>query len=224
MYKNNSISIIIPCYNEEMAIKSVLHEIPSYIDEVIVVDNNSADKTAEYASSCGAEIVYEDRRGYGFAFRKGLHRARCKIIATFDGDGTYSFSELRKLLEHLISNDLDFVIGDRLTYLDRASMKKLNYIGNLILSFILRVLYRCNIKDSQSGMWVAKNSILKEMKLISGGMSLSEEIKIRVITRPFAKFKEIPINYERRMGKSKLNIWFDGIKNILFLFTLRLKI
>jgi hypothetical protein len=73
-------------------------------------------------------------------------------------------------------------------------------------------------------MWVAKNSILKEMKLISGGMSLSEEIKIRVITRPFAKFKEIPINYERRMGKSKLNIWFDGIKNILFLFTLRLKI
>ena len=223
MYRDKTIAIIIPCYNEEAAIKSVLRKIPLCIDEKIVVDNNCTDKTAEHARNCGAKITYESRKGYGFAYKKGLCKAKSEIVATIDGDGSYGYSEIKKLLDYLIDNDLDFVIGDRLTYLGPKSMKRLNYVGNLILSFFVRALYRCNIKDSQSGTWVAKNSILKKLKLVSNEMSLSEEIKIKVATNPFVKYKEIPINYEKRIGKSKLNIWCDGIKNLLFLFMLRFK-
>ena len=224
MYRNKTISIVIPCYNEEKAIAYVVSGIPSYIDQVIVVDNDSKDKTAAYAKNCGAEVVFEHRRGYGRAYKKGLRQAKCEIVITIDGDGTYSFSEITKMLDCLIDNGFDFVIGNRLTLLHKKNMKKLNYIGNLILSFFVRALFSCNLKDSQSGTWVAKNAILKDLKLISDGMSLSEEIKIRAMSRPFVRCIEIPIKYRRRLGKSKLNVWFDGIKNLLFLFRLKFDI
>lgn len=224
MYRGLRISIVIPCHNEERAIASVIKEFPDYIDEVIVVDNSCTDKTAELALRCGAVVIPEDRKGYGYAYKKGLRSASGEILAAMDGDGSYAFSEIRKMLDYLIDNDLDFISGDRLTLLDKSNMKKLNYIGNMILSFFVRLLFSYRIIDSQSGTWVCKNIILQKLNLDSNGMSLSEEIKIKALNSPFVRFKEIPIKYKQRIGKSKLNIWLDGIKNIFFLFKLRKKL
>lgn len=221
MYKDKVISIIIPCYNEEKAIRDVLGQIPSFIDEVLVIDNNSSDRTAVTARECGAVVISENKKGYGYACRRGMAAARGDIIATIDGDGTYAFTEIKKMIDELIDNNLDFISGDRLTFIEKQSMKMLNYIGNLFLSFFVRVIFFCRLTDSQSGAWVFRKKILKDLNLVSNGMSLSEEIKLEAAKSPFIKFKEIPIEYKQRIGCSKLNMWKDGVNNLLFLFRKR---
>ena len=89
MYRGLSISVVIPCFNEERGIGNVLRNMPEYVDEVIVVDNNSADGTARIAQEWGAQVVHEARKGYGSAYQAGLPRAQGDIVATLDGDGTY---------------------------------------------------------------------------------------------------------------------------------------
>ena len=86
----------------------------------------------------------------------------------------------------------------------------------------MAALYLCYIVDSQSGMWVFKKNILPNLKLSSDGMALSEEIKIEAFSNKNIKTLEIPIYYGERVGTSKLNIWRDGILNLLFLFKKRL--
>jgi dolichol-phosphate hexosyltransferase len=223
MYKNKVISIIIPCYNEEKAIRDVLTQIPSYIDEVLVIDNNSSDRTAVTARECGAIVISENRKGYGYACKRGIVAARGDIIAAMDGDGTYAFIEIKKMIDTLIDNNLDFVSGNRLAFLEKRNMKAMNYIGNLALSFFVRVIFSCRIVDSQSGTWVFRKNILGNFNLVSNGMSLSEEIKIEAVKAPSVKFSEISIKYKNRIGNSKLNIWKDGLTNLLFLFIKRFR-
>lgn len=217
MYKKHKISCIISCYNEEEGIRETLKVIPSYIDEVIVVDNNSTDRTAEIAKKMGAKVVFEKKKGYGVSYKKGFTKVDGEIIAVLDGDGTYPSSKIAKLVDFIIENNLDFVSGCRFPLKDKKSMRRRNIIGNNILSFFFCFLYRHQIKDSQSGMWVFKKSLLNRLKLLSNGMSFSEEIKIEAISK--GRFGECHIEYYERTGKTKLYPFKDGIKNLIFLFT-----
>src|SRR5688572_19144615 len=99
MYKNRRITVVIPCLNEEQGIRHVLSELPSFVDEVVVVDNNSTDRTAEIARSMGAIVVSELHRGYGRAYKKGFACATGDIIVTLDGDRSYPVDALSYLLE-----------------------------------------------------------------------------------------------------------------------------
>jgi len=89
--------------------------------------------------------------------------------------------------------------------------------GNLLLALAMSVLFLRWVRDSQSGMWVLRRSILKDMKLESDGMAFSEEIKIEALLNPAIRFGEISIMYSSRLGESKLNAWRDGVQNLLFL-------
>ena len=89
--------------------------------------------------------------------------------------------------------------------------------GNLVLSLATSLLFFRWVRDSQSGMWVLRRSILKEMRLESDGMAFSEEIKIEAIRNPRIRFGEISIQYSSRLGEMKLNPWKDGVQNLLFL-------
>ena len=100
---------------------------------------------------------------------------------------------------------------------DSRGMSFRNKIGNLILSLAVSVLFLHWVRDSQSGMWVFRRSILKEMKLESDSMSFSEEIKIEALRSSAIRFGEIAIMYSSRLGESKLNPWRDGFGNLWFL-------
>lgn len=217
MYKGLSITVIIPCLNEEQGIEKVLRRMPDFVDQTIVVDNGSTDRTSDVAQSLGAEVIREEVRGYGRAYKRGFRSATGDVIVTLDGDHSYPPDAISYLIEAFLHLEADFLNASRFPVRDRRSMSLKHKVGNLILSLAMSVLYFRWVRDSQSGMWVFRRSILDGMKLISDSMAFSEEIKIEALKNPKVHFEEISILYSSRLGEIKLNPWRDGINNLWFL-------
>jgi dolichol-phosphate hexosyltransferase len=221
MYKGRSITVVIPCLNEERGIVEVLSRMPRFVDEVIVVDNNSTDRTAELARVHGARVIHEKVRGYGRAYKTGLLQAKGDIIVTLDGDHSYPVDAISYLIEVFLRSEVRFLSASRFPLKNRNAMSAKHWAGNKILSTAMSVLYFCWVRDSQSGMWVFERSSLQDMTLQSDGMAFSEEIKIEALKNRKIGFKEIYIDYSNRMGEIKLQPWKDGMRNLLFLFQKR---
>ena len=217
MYKGQSITIIIPCLNEEQGVEKILRAMPDFVDEVIVVDNNSTDRTSEVAASLGAKVIREDVRGYGRSYKRGFAGASSDLIVTLDGDHSYPVDALSYLLEAFRHLEVDFLNASRFPVRDRRAMSFKHKFGNLVQSLVMSILFFRWVRDSQSGMWVFRRSILKEMKLESDGMAFSEEIKMEAVRNPRIRFGEISILYSSRLGETKLNPWRDGFHNLAFL-------
>ncbi|HLW77721.1 MAG TPA: glycosyltransferase family 2 protein [Bryobacteraceae bacterium] len=220
MYKDQRITVIIPCLNEEQGIESVLRRMPKFVDEVIVVDNGSTDRTSQIATSLGARVIREDVRGYGRSYKTGFKNAMGDLIVTLDGDHSYPPDAISYLLEAFLHFEVDFLSASRFPVRDKRAMSFKHKFGNLILSLAMSILYFRWVRDSQSGMWVFKRSMIDKMTLISDGMAFSEEIKIEALKHrvPFA---EISIQYTSRLGEVKLNPWRDGFYNLWFLIKKR---
>lgn len=217
MYKDLSVTVVIPCLNEENGIQAVLADTPDWVDEVIVVDNGSTDRTVEVARKLGAYVVQEDLRGYGRAYQRGFKHASTDIIATLDGDHTYPVHDLGRLIDVFLENDVHFLSACRFPLMSDDAMSFKHWIGNKILSLTMAVLFKYPIEDSQSGMWVFKRDILEKIQLTSPGMPFSEEIKLEVIRHPELRFKEECIKYSVRKGEIKLQPYRDGIRNMWFM-------
>jgi hypothetical protein len=125
-------------------------------------------------------------------------------------------------LEAFRNLKVDFLNASRFPVRDRHAMSLKHHFGNLVLSLAMSILYFRWVRDSQSGMWVFRRSILKSMQLESDSMAFSEEIKIEALKNPRVRFGEISIMYTSRIGEKKLNPWRDGIHNLLFLAKKRL--
>jgi dolichol-phosphate hexosyltransferase len=221
MYKGQSITVIIPCLNEEQGVEKVLRAMPEFVDEVIVVDNNSTDRTSDVAASLGAKVIREEVRGYGRAYKRGFAEATSDIIITLDGDHSYPVDALSYLIEALLHLEVDFLNASRFPVRDAHAMSFKNKFGNLMLSLVMSILFFRWVRDSQSGMWVFRRAILKNMKLESDGMAFSEELKIEALRHPQIRFGEISIQYSSRLGETKLNAWRDGFQNLSFLLKKR---
>jgi dolichol-phosphate hexosyltransferase len=217
VYKDNKITVVIPCLNEEQGIELVLRRMPSFVDEVIVVDNGSTDRTADVAQSFGARVIREDVRGYGRSYKRGFSMATGDVIVTLDGDHSYPPDAISYLLEAFLHLEADFLNASRFPVRDRRAMSFKHKFGNLVLSLAMSVLFFRWVRDSQSGMWVLRRSILRDMVLESDGMAFSEEIKIEALLQPQIRFVEISIQYSSRLGEIKLNPWRDGFNNLWFL-------
>ncbi|NQW18524.1 MAG: glycosyltransferase family 2 protein [Chloroflexi bacterium] len=223
------VSIVMPALNEEAAIGETIANVPvhefekrGFRVEIVVVDNGSTDRTAEIATDVGARVISEDKRGYGNAYRRGFKEARGAFICTMDADSTYPSDVMPELVSRLHDDELDFINTNRLTLMTNGVMSKRNKIGNALLTGLTRVLFRHPFKDSQSGMWVFRAELLDRMNLKAGGMALSQEIKLEAGSRLKARCAEVPITYRYRVGDSKLNVWRDGIINLLHLARRRL--
>jgi len=213
--------VVIPCLNEEKGIVEVLSRMPSFVDEVIVVDNNSTDRTAEMARSRGAKVIHEEVRGYGRAYKTGLMQARGDIIVTLDGDQSYPPDAISYLLEAYLRSGVRFLSASRFPLKNQKAMSLKHWWGNKLLSLAMSILFLRWVRDSQSGMWVFERACLEEMNLVSDGMAFSEEIKIEAISRRRIGFKEIYIDYSNRLGEIKLKPWRDGARNLFFLLRKR---
>jgi len=222
MYRGKRISVVIPCHNEEEGIRAVIQQMPDLVDEVLVVDNASTDRTGEVARELGARVVPEPRKGYGRAYKTGFEAARGDIVVTMDGDGTYPPKSIEYLLYVLLQERLDFITARRFRSVNDKSKSALRLIGNAVLSSATMLLFRRFLVDSQSGMWVFRRDILQKIQPEHDGMGLSQELKILAFTHRDVRCLEMPIYYGERVGESKLNLWRDGFGNLFALVKLRL--
>jgi glycosyltransferase involved in cell wall biosynthesis len=217
------VSVIIPTMNEERSIGFVIEDVRKALGprphEILVVDTNSKDRTKEIAVEHGAILVDEPRRGYGRAYKTGFERATGEFIATLDADMTYPASEIPGLVDLLESKGLDFITTNRFGKMEKGAMGAKHRFGNWVLSATARFLFRIKVKDSQSGMWVFRRSVLKGLELESDWMALSEEIKIEAFKK--SRAVEVPIAYRARVGDVKLSSWNDGFGNLKYLFKKR---
>ena len=226
---SNKISIVIPALNEREAIEETIRTIPNveleimgYEVQILVVDNGSSDGTEELARNAGAEVVLAPITGYGRAYKIGFANATGTIIATADADLSYPVEDIPRLVRLLEKENLDFITTNRYAKMDKNAMSTLNRVGNSILNRTTRLLFQIDLRDSQSGMWVFRRSILDHMVLKSDGMPLSEEIKIEACYFIKCRWKEFPIQYKARIGKVKLRSWRDGCNNYFYLIKKRL--
>ncbi len=218
------ISVVIPTMNEEESIGDVMDEINEALSEedyeVLIVDTQSTDRTREIARSKGARVVKEPRRGYGRAYKTGFEEAEGDIIATLDADCTYPAYKIPEMVVMIEKEGYEFISTDRLSNVSSEVMGWLHRFGNWFLKATMNLLFRTNINDSQSGMWVFKRTALRHLNVTSDGMPFSEEIKIEAIKKGI-RFDEVPIEYRERKGEAKIRSFKDGFKNFVFLWKKR---
>src|SRR5215469_12146523 len=118
MYKGQKVTTIIPCLNEEQGIEKVLRAMPEFVDEVIVVDNDSTDRTSEVAASLGAKVIREQVRGYGRSYKRGFTQATGDLIVTLDGDHSYAVDAVSYLIEAFLHLEVDFLNASRVPVRD----------------------------------------------------------------------------------------------------------
>jgi len=213
MYNDRTITVIIPCYNEENGLKEVLSGMPSYIDEVIVVDNDSDDDTSAVAMEYGATLLLEKKRGYGSAYQRGLSSPVMNdITVLIDGDNSYPLPEIENLLLHMENNGSDFISGCRFPLPGKYMMPLIKRISNAVISLLVRRTFRIDLVDSQSGMMVFKTCLTDKIFSGNPGMGFSQEIKINAFLDPNIKSEELQINYHPRIGKVKFRPINDGLK------------
>ena len=214
------VSVVIPTMNEEASIGAVIDEVhTALVDwdlEVLIVDTDSRDRTRDIAMQKGARVVPQPRRGYGRAYKTGFAAATGTFIATLDADLTYPAYRFPDFLTPLAGDRADFVSGDRLSGLSDGAMTGMHRVGNEILNIAFRSLYDSGVRDSQSGMWSFRRSILPRLQLLHDGMAFSEELKLEVIRAGF-RFLEIPIEYRIRVGDKKIRSVSDATGNLIWL-------
>ncbi len=218
-----NVTAVIPTINEEGTIGSVIDGLLKSVEgiEIIVVDTDSTDRTKEIAAAKGAIVINESKRGYGTAYKTGLKRAKGDLIVCMDGDNTYPTDIVKPLLEIIWMDEVNFISCDRMTLRTQHNYTSLHYIGNSILNFTMRLLFKITLNDSQSGMWIFYREFYEKMKNLSNGMSFSEDIKIDAVR--LGKLIEIPIKYGIRISKPKLKTWNDGFMNLFHLFIKRIQ-
>ena len=177
------ISVVLPCLNEEKTIEYCINEALEGIKltglkgEVVVADNGSTDNSKSISESNGARVVNVKERGYGSALRGGIESAHGKYIVMGDADSTYNFKDLSLIVKEL-ANGYDLAIGNRFAGgIEKNAMPFANkYIGNPILSFIARKLFKTHIRDFHCGLRGFTKDAYKKMNLSSSGMEFATEM------------------------------------------------
>lgn len=213
MYQGKKISVVIPAYNEEEAIEKTVKDFSKpYVDEIIVVDNNSKDRTAELAKKAGAEVITETKQGYGFALQKGMREAKGDAIILTEADCTFVGKDMEKFLVYI--EDVDLVLGTRLTGELREKGAKMNWFlnyGNLFLAKLIQLRFWGRVRLTDVGCTFrairkeALNKIINNFKV--GGSEFSPEMIITALENNI-RTVEIPVHYKMRIGKSKITSSF----------------
>lgn len=214
-----TLSVVIPAYNEQDGIAEIANRVLSIRDglrgvgvdklELLVVDDGSADKTAEIANNIdGVTLIqHPQNKGYGAALKTGFHQAQGDLIGFLDADGTYPPEHFPKLCVAAM-NGSDLVIGSRMAGA-KTEMPITRKVGNFFFANLLSLLGRQRVTDSASGMRVFKKNVLKTVSPLPDGLNLTPVMSTRAVHEGVA-IKEIPIPYSERLGRSKLSVVHDG--------------
>jgi glycosyltransferase involved in cell wall biosynthesis len=209
MHGSKTVSVVLPAYNEARYIRPAVDDffVPGIVDEVVVVDNNSRDGTAEQARQTRARVVQEARQGYGFALQRGLKEATGDIVILAEPDGTFIGRDVLKLLAY--ADDFDMVCGTRTTrelLWDQANMGWFLRIGNLTVAKMIQLLYGGpSLSDCGCTLRLTHRAALEKIRddLTVGGSHFLPEMVILALKRRLTII-EVPVNYRGRVGESKI--------------------
>jgi len=218
------VTILYPCLNEEDAIGECVREALAVFaqeglsGEVLVVDNNSTDRSAEIARAEGARVVEERRPGYGSAYLKGFEEARGTYIIMLDADGTYPVEMSGEFVSLMRDEGVEMVIGNRFGgKMEDNAMPWMNqHIGNPILSTMTRILYRVDLRDMHCGMRGVRRAVIPRLQLQTPGMEFATEMIVKALDQG-VRYREVVIPYRPRVGDSKLQPFRDAWRHIEYM-------
>jgi len=209
-----TINVIIPAYNEADSIAKVIGEIPEIVDDIIVISNNSTDKTIENAKQAGATVLSENQKGYGYACLKGMNYISEKenkpdIIVFLDGDYSDYPEELTKIVKPIIENDTDLVIGARVkTLRENGSMTTQQVFGNWLATRLMSLFFSSKFTDLGPFRAITYEKLLVlNMQDITYGWTVEMQLKA---LRQKLKYVEVPVKYRQRIGVSKVSGTIKG--------------
>jgi dolichol-phosphate mannosyltransferase len=211
--RKKEVVCIIPTLNECDTVVEVIRKAQQFTTHIVVVDGHSNDDTCDRAKQAGADIIYQERKGKGWALRTAFKQVQSDIYVTIDGDATYDARELINLVQPIIDDRADMVVGSRLKgCMEPGSISKVNKIGNNLFNFLINNIFNGDVSDSQSGFRAITDHAVRQLNLTSHDFEVETEITIKAL-KAGLRIKEIPINYSRRRGtKSKLNSFKDGTR------------
>lgn len=212
------VCILIPTLNEEATIGGIIREFKHKgFEHILVIDGNSTDATREIAQREGARVEVQRGKGKGTAVRQGFERIEEEIIVIIDGDGTYLPSEVNRLLDPIINNEAEHVIGNRFGF--GGAFSRSHRVGNWILNKVFGLGYGVKLNDILSGYRALTKDSLKKMNLRKEGFEIETEMVVESVKRGI-RIKEVPIQYGKRRGASKLNFIRDGVRILYTLYVL----
>jgi glycosyltransferase involved in cell wall biosynthesis len=218
--KVDLVSVVIPTLNEAGNILEAITTLNNtlvYPNEIIVVDGNSKDGTIDIVKSTNARLIIEPKRGYGVALRTGMKNARGNIIIMVDGDGTYEFKHVNRLVQRMIEKDADMVLATRM-YDPNKAMGFLNFLGNKMITFTFDFFYSQFLSDTQSGFRAISHEALDKVTLKEADMPFATEMLIQ-FAREGYNMVEVPSTYKsRKYGKTKLKPFKSGVEIFSIIF------
>jgi glycosyltransferase involved in cell wall biosynthesis len=216
------IAVLIPCYNEAVAIGDVVDGFRAALPDaaVHVYDNNSTDETARIAREHGAQIHHETRQGKGNVVRRMFADIDADLYVLVDGDGTYDADSAPRLVAHLLEHRLDMVIGSRVAGQGEA-YRRGHVMGNRMLTGLVARLFGHRLQDMLSGYRVFSRRFVKTFPALARGFETETELTVHALTlrMPFAEI-ETPYGERPEGSSSKLNTWRDGFHILFAIFTL----
>ncbi|PYE82833.1 glycosyltransferase involved in cell wall biosynthesis [Winogradskyella epiphytica] len=227
IYTMSTIKVIIPAYNEEESIPLVVKAIPEIVDEIIVISNNSTDQTEINAKNAGATVLVEKRKGYGYACLKGMQyiseqENKPDIIVFLDGDYSDYPEELTRIVQPIIENDIDFVVGARVKELrEDGSMSGPQIFGNWLATTLMRLFFKSTFTDLGPFRAIKYDKLLG-LKMEDKTYGWTVEMQLKALKQKLS-YKEIPVNYRNRIGVSKVSgtvkgAIFAGVKILGWIF------
>lgn len=210
------IAVLIPCYNESKTIAKVVKDYKKELPnaDIYVYDNNSSDGTDKIARKAGAIVKYEHRQGKGNVIRTMFKEIDADCYLMIDGDDTYPAENAKEMVNYVLEDKVDMVIGDRLssTYFEENKRPFHNF-GNKLVRGLINTLFKSNVRDIMTGYRAFSYEFVKTFPVLSKGFEIETEMTIHALDKNFS-LKEIPVEYRDRPAgsESKLNTFSDGFK------------
>jgi len=212
MIGDEKIVVIIPAFNEEESLPKVIADIPKFVDEIIVVNNGSIDKTADVAKKSGATVLTEIEKGYGAACIKAIDYISDKnydIVVFLDGDYSDHPEEMDLIVEPIIKSGLDLVIGSRmLGKRESGAMLPQAIFGNWLATFLIKLFWGYKFTDLGPFRAIKYSSLINlNMRDRNFGWTVEMQIKA---AKGKLRTIEVPVRYRKRIGQSKVTGTFKG--------------
>jgi glycosyltransferase involved in cell wall biosynthesis len=210
------IAVLIPCYNEELTVASVVADFKKHLPtaKIYVFDNRSTDSTSAKARDAGAEVVQSPKKGKGFVVQQMFGSVDADWFIMVDGDATYPASHAQMLLSEAIANGVDMMVGRRVTPKEELgkAYRPMHQFGNQMVCGLIGTAFGSPIQDVFSGYRIFNRSFAKTVPLRAGGFEIEVEMTLQALSKGYrVEERDVPYGSRPEGSKSKLNTYRDGL-------------